>query len=238
MTRTALALRHVYFETLGTFEVELEEAGYTSRYVDVADEEVGAIDPIEPDLLVILGGPIGVYETQAYPFLATELDLIRRRLGAHLPTLGICLGAQLIATILGAKVSPTGVKEIGFAPVELTAAGADGPLRHLGGVPVLHWHGDAFDLPKGAELLATTAIANQAFSVGTDVLGIQFHPEADTSRDLEAWLIGHAAELAGAGIDPRQIRSDAREYGPALRDAGRAAFAEWLSQHGHPVRLA
>ena len=238
MTRTALALRHVYFETLGTFEVELEEAGYTSRYVDVADEEVGAIDPIEPDLLVILGGPIGVYETQSYPFLATELDLIRRRLGAHFPTLGICLGAQLIATILGAKVSPTGVKEIGFAPVELTAAGADGPLRHLGGVPVLHWHGDAFDLPKGAELLATTAIANQAFSVGTDVLGIQFHPEADPSRDLEAWLIGHAAELAGAGIDPRQIRSDAREYGPALRDAGRAAFAEWLSQHGHPVRLA
>ena len=238
MTRTALALRHVYFETLGTFELELEKAGYTLHYVDVADGEIGAINPLEPDLLVVLGGPVGVYETQAYPLLATELDLIKRRLDARVPTLGICLGAQLIAAALGAKVIPTGVKEIGFAPIELTAAGAAGPLRHLRGAPVLHWHGDAFGFPKGAELLATTAIANQAFSVGTGVLGLQFHPEADTSRDLEAWLIGHAAELAGAGIDPRQIRSDAREYGPALREAGRAAFAEWLSQLAHPVRPA
>ncbi|MGV6875537.1 glutamine amidotransferase [Pseudochelatococcus sp. B33] len=230
MTRTALAIRHVHFETLGTFEQALEEAGYTPGYADVATGGLADVDPLAPDLLVVLGGPIGVYETEAYPFLDKERALIRTRLDAGLPILGICLGAQLIAAALGAGVGPTGVKEIGFAPVDLTEAGKRGPLRHLAGVPVLHWHGDAFDLPAGAELLATTAIANQAFSIGAHVLGLQFHPEADTGHDLEAWLIGHAAELAGAGIDPRRIRADARTFGPALRDAGRAAFAEWLSQ--------
>ncbi|GAA4134042.1 hypothetical protein ACFFTN_16470 [Aminobacter aganoensis] len=130
------------------------------------------------------------------------------------------------------------MKEIGFAPVELTHAGANGPLRHLANVAVLHWHGEGFELPDGAELLATTAVANQAFAVGSRVLGLQFHAEADTSHEFEAWLIGHSAELAAAGIDPRQIRADAREHGPALREAGRAVFAEWLSQIAGPDTYA
>lgn len=230
MTRTASAIRHVHFEALGAFEDELEAAGYKLSYFDVASEDLAGVDPLASDLLVILGGPIGIYEVQAYPFLEAEIALIKARLDAGLPLLGICLGAQLIAAALGARVAPTGVKEIGFAPITLTEAGAGGPLRHLDGVPVLHWHGDAFDLPEGAVLLATTEVANQAFSVGANVLGVQFHPEADTAHDLEAWLIGHAAELAGAGVDPRRIRADARRYGPALRKAGRAAFAQWLAQ--------
>lgn len=227
--RKAVAIRHVQFETLGTFESELERAGYDLRYADVADGDLATLDALAPDLLIVLGGPVGVYETDAYPFLTTELALIETRLRAGLPLLGICLGAQLIAAALDAKVAPTGVKEIGFAPLTLSDAGKDSPLRHLADIPVLHWHGDAFELPAGATLLATTAVCNQAFAVGPHVLGLQFHPEADTTSDLEAWLIGHACELAGAAIDPWTIRADARRHGSALASAGRAMFAEWLS---------
>lgn len=229
MTRRALALRHVHFETLGTFEQPLADAGYTLDYLDVGQRDLTAVDPTAPDLLVVLGGPIGVYETRAYPFLEQELALIKARLSAGAPLLGICLGSQLIAAALGARVAPSGTKEIGFAPVVLTDAGRRSPLRHLADVSVLHWHGDAFDLPPGAALLATTAVANQAFAIGANVLGLQFHPEADTTNALEPWLIGHAAELAGAGIDPVALRADARVHGPGLSTAGRAMFAEWLA---------
>lgn len=234
--RKAVAIRHVPFETLGTFEAALAHAGYTLTYADVAHGDLATLDGLAPDLLVVLGGPIGVYETEAYPFLTTELALIKTRLHAGLPTLGICLGAQLIATALGARVAPTGTKEIGFAPLTLPPAGTDSPLRHLSDVPVLHWHGDGFDLPIGATLLATTPVSNQAFAIGPNILGLQFHPEADTAHELEAWLIGHACELAGAGIDPRTIRADARLHGEVLARAGRTMFAEWLAGLALPAR--
>jgi GMP synthase (glutamine-hydrolysing) len=230
MSKTAVAIRHVHFETLGTFEQDLARAGYDITYVDVGESDLAKFDALAPDFLAILGGPIGVYETDAYPFLEHELAIVRKRLEAELPLLGICLGAQLIAAALGAKVAPSGGKEIGFAPLTLTEAGRRGPLRHLDGVSVLHWHGDAFALPKGAELLATTPLANQAFAIGPNVLGLQFHAEAETRRELEPWLIGHAAELAAAGINPVQIREACRVNGPALRDAGRAMFSEWLAK--------
>jgi GMP synthase (glutamine-hydrolysing) len=229
MPKSAVAIRHVHFEDLGTFGQELEAAGFDIRYVDVGRDDPGGLDATEPDLLVVLGGPIGVYETEAYPFLVGEIDLIRRRLAAGRPTLGICLGAQLIATALGARVAGTGIKEIGFAPLTLTEAGKRSPLRHLAEVSVLHWHGDAFAIPAGAEHLAATPLcAKQAFAIGRNVLGVQFHPEADAPR-IESWLIGHAAELAAAKIDPAVIRRDAEIYGPALRDAGRAMIREWIS---------
>jgi len=121
--RTAVAIRHVPFETLGTFEPELERAGYALAYADVAHGDLAALDALSPDLLVVLGGPIGIYEADAYPFLTTELALIERRLRAGLPTLGICLGAQLIAAALDPKVAPTDTKEIGFSTLSLRAAG-------------------------------------------------------------------------------------------------------------------
>jgi GMP synthase (glutamine-hydrolysing) len=229
MPKSAVAIRHVHFEDLGTFGPELEAAGFDLRYVDVGRDDPGGLDATEPDLLVVLGGPIGVYETEAYPFLVGEIDLIRRRLAAGRPILGICLGAQLIATALGASVAGTGIKEIGFAPLTLTEAGKRSPLRHLADVPVLHWHGDAFAIPAGAEHLAATPLCpTQAFAIGRDVLGVQFHPEADATR-IEPWLIGHAAELAGAKIDPAVIRRDAQVHGRALCEAGRAMIREWIS---------
>ncbi|WP_245419882.1 glutamine amidotransferase [Phyllobacterium salinisoli] len=186
-------------------------------------------DPAAPDLMIVLGGPVGVYETDAYPFLEEERQLLEKRLASGRPTLGICLGAQMIAEALGAKVAPMGYKEIGFSSLSLTEAGRVGPLRHLEGVRVLHWHGDAFDMPEGAASLATTALcATQGFAIGRNVLGLQFHPEVDACAGIERWLIGHAAELASAGIDPRALRADATKHGPTLREAARKTFTEWL----------
>lgn len=228
MTRTAVAICHVHFEDLGTLEPLLRERGYTIRYVDAAVGDLHAMDALAPDLLVVLGGPIGAFDDDTYPFITDELALIRRRVAVRAPTLGICLGAQLIARALGANVYPLGVKEIGFGPLQLTDDGQQSVLAQLGDTPVLHWHGDQFDIPPGAMRLASTVIgANQAFSLGATVLGLQFHLEADT-RNLESWLVGHACELGQAGIDPRSLRSEARQVQESLAAASCAVFKAWL----------
>ncbi len=229
MQKTALVIRHIHFEDLGIFETVLANAGYTFRYHDLDGEPFAAIDPLEPDLLIVLGGPVGVYEDDIHPYLAEECSILAARLAARRPTLGICLGAQLIAKALGAHVGPMGHKEIGFGPLTLNDAGRAGPLRHLEGVPVVHWHGDAFQIPAGAEHLASTPLcATQGFAIGRHVLALQFHVEVDVSAGIERWLTGHAAELAGAGVDPRMLRKQASQMGPELREAGQKMLAEWL----------
>ncbi|MBB3348471.1 MULTISPECIES: glutamine amidotransferase [unclassified Sphingomonas] len=227
MPLTAVAIRHVAFEDLGHLDAPLRTAGFAIRYVEAADG-VAAVDPLAPDLLVVLGGPMGVYETAEHPFLAEELALLRARLAAGRPTLGLCLGAQLIAAALGARVYPGSVKEIGYAPVTLTAEGAASPLAALpAGQPVLHWHGDTFDLPAGATLLASTDLyRRQAFAVGRHALALQFHLEADR---IERWLEGHAAELRAERIDPAALARDAARHDAVLRDASEAVLTRWLS---------
>lgn len=226
--RTALAIRHVAFEDLGNFAKPLERVGYRIEYCDAAENGLSAINPAAADLLVVLGGPVGVYNVDTHPFLADEIAILERRLAAGLPTLGICLGAQLIAHALGSMVYPGPQKEIGWAPVTLTDAGREGPLAHLADVPVLHWHGDTFDLPAGCELLASTELCrHQAFARGPHVLGLQFHPEV-VGHGFERWLIGHACELATAGIDPRSLRADAARHAPRLMGAANALIERWL----------
>jgi len=230
MTKTVIAIRHVHFEDLGAFDDVLRRHGYAVRYCDVGIDNVGEVDPLAPDLIVVLGGPVGVSDEPAYPFLRDELRLLERRLAAERPTLGICLGAQLMARALGAWVYPAPEKEIGWGEVQLTEAGRSGPLRHFVGAPVLHWHGDTFDLPEGAELLASTEICpNQAFSFGRQALACQFHPEI-TASGFERWLVGHAVELAAVpGISPAALRRDTERFAPLAARRGEACLSDWLA---------
>jgi GMP synthase (glutamine-hydrolysing) len=231
---TVLAIRHVAFEDLGSLAPPLAARGHEVIYREAGADDLSAIDALAPALLVVLGGPIGAYEEAAYPCVLDELRLLEQRLAAGLPTLGICLGAQLMARALGARVYPGPAKEIGWSPLQLTAAGAASPLRHLAGdlTSMLHWHGDTFDLPVGAELLASTPLCrHQAFSWGQAALALQCHPEAVT-RQLERWLIGHACEIAQAGLAVTKLREESVRYGPALERQAALSFAAWLGTVG------
>jgi GMP synthase (glutamine-hydrolysing) len=217
--RSAVALRHIAFEDLDALEAPLRDAGFEVTYVDTATaRELDFTDSaLAADLLVVLGGPMGVYETASYPFLATEIDLVRRRLGSKQAVLGICLGAQIIAAALDARVYPGQAgKEIGWGSLSLTEAGHASVLKGIGeSHKVLHWHGDTFDLPDGATLLASTPrYPNQAFSYGDSGLALQFHLEA-SATGLERWYQGHAAELATEAIEVAALREESRQYGPA-----------------------
>lgn len=228
MSRSALVFRHIAFEDLGSFAEPLAAAGYQITYFDPSVESLAGIDPTAVDLLIVLGGPIGVHEGSIYPFLAAESAFIGARLAEKRPTLGVCLGAQLMAHALGATVAPMGVKEIGWSPLTLTPEGQASPLKALNGVPVLHWHGDAFALPPGATRLAETAIcAQQAFALGPTILAFQCHPEG-WARGFERWLVGHAGELAAAGIDVPALRADAIRFGPGATRAARKMLRDWL----------
>ena len=233
--KSAVAIRFVHFEDLGTFEELLQSDGFTVRYVEAAQSSFELRDAAAADLLISLGGPIGAYEDNIYPCLKPILASLERRIGLDLPTLGICLGAQLIARAAGARVYPGSGKEIGWVPLRISKAGQLSPLRHLASTPVLHWHGDTFDLPRGATLLASTdRYANQAFALGRNVLALQFHPEASAER-LEHWYIGHACEIAAApAVEVPQLRTDANRFAAALKaDAGKL-MQEWLKQVSAP----
>jgi len=231
--KTAIAIRHVHFEDLGSLGPVLLNTGFQVKYVDCGVDQISAIDAIAPDLLVVLGGPIGAYQEDSYPVLVDELDLLTKRLEARRPTLGICLGAQLMARALGARVYPCDVKEIGWAPITLSSAARESAFRHLAdGTAVLHWHGDTFDLPQESILLASTPICrNQAFSWGAAALGFQFHPEA-TAAGLERWFLGHACEIASSRLSVSALRADTASYASRLENQARKCFSEWLELFG------
>lgn len=225
--KTAIALRHLNFENAGLIEGVLSDHGYELFTLDATLNDFLTSDIEQTDLVIILGGPIGVYDGETYPFINNELKLVENCLKMDKPLMGICLGAQIIATVLGAKVNPMGRKEIGFSQLELTEDGGKSPLGLIGDTPVLHWHGDQFDIPRGAKRLAQTAICpHQAFSYN-NILALQFHLEANLHY-FEHWLVGHACELAQAQIDPVVLRRDAEIYKDVLQQKARKIFGSWF----------
>jgi GMP synthase (glutamine-hydrolysing) len=231
--RLALAIRHVACEDLGNLALVLQQRGLLVRYVEAGVEDLAQLNPLAPEVLIVLGGPIGVYQEQAYPFLTDELRLLERRLAVDLPTLGICLGAQLMARALGARVYPGPRKEIGWAPLDVSEAGRRSCLRYLakGETAVLHWHGDTFELPAGATHLASTpSYANQAFAWGTRGLALQCHAEV-TARGLERWFLSHAHEIDHTpGVSVGQLRKDTQHYAPRLQVPAASLWQTWVNE--------
>jgi GMP synthase-like glutamine amidotransferase len=189
------ALQHAAIEDLGAIEEWGRERGhqisYTHLYRNEACPEVDAFD-----WLVVLGGPMSVHEEERYPWLREEKTLIRRAVEVGKTLLGICLGAQLLAEVLGSPVTRNRYEEIGWFPVTLTEDGERSPL--FGGFPktfmALHWHGDTFELPEGCQRVAESeGCANQAFVYGDRLVGLQFHLEA-TRQTLQKWFGAPEAE--------------------------------------------
>lgn len=235
MPRTVCAIRHIDFEDMGSLETLLKEKGWGIHYYDAATDDLSQIEARNPDLLVVLGGPIGAYEEDDYPFLNQELEIIKQRLDADKPLIGICLGGQLIARALGQEVYPgNNGKEIGWAPLTLTEEGKNSCLKHLIDCDgyVLHWHGDTFDMPEGATHLATSEkYANQAFTYGK-ALAFQCHPEIEKLA-MEKWLVGHTATIAETpDLSVKGLRSETKEHAPKLEKVAQKIFSAWLDEVG------
>jgi GMP synthase-like glutamine amidotransferase len=181
-------LQHVAFEGPGSIEPWLAAAGYGitgTRLFESA--RLPAVNDV--DLLVVMGGPMSVNDEDDFPWLAAEKRFIRDAIRSGKPVLGVCLGAQLIASALGARVYPNSEKEIGWFPVRRVPSAGKPVFRFPDSADVFHWHGETFDLPPEAILLASSeGCAHQAFQLGRAVIGLQFHLEStpDSVRDIVA----------------------------------------------------
>jgi GMP synthase (glutamine-hydrolysing) len=236
MPKLALAIRHVHFEDCGTLTEVLLERNFTIRYIDVGRHRLDTIDVAPADLLIGLGGPVSVYNYARYPWIKHELALFERALDLGKPCLGICLGAQMLAHVLGARVYPGPAKELGWSPLKLTAQGHTSVVAPLDGAStsMLHWHGDTFDLPADASLLASTELVTNQIFQWRSALAFQCHPEVRT-EDIERWLIGHACEIeAKRGPTVDQLREDTLRFAPTLARQTAQVFNDWMTQAGFP----
>jgi GMP synthase-like glutamine amidotransferase len=217
---SCLIVQHLEPEGPYAIREALQDAGVS---VDLRPVFAGA--PLPPDLagvdgLVVMGGPMSAGADEGFPTRRAELDLLAEALDAGLPTLGVCLGAQLLALAGGGMVYPgADGPEIGWGPVELTASAAEDPLLAdlPGRLTVMHWHGDTFDLPPGAAPLATSSrYRNQAFRHGPRAWGLQFHLEID-QQAVAAFLDAFGPDAARAGTTASAISADSAAALAALR---------------------
>lgn len=229
--RPIIVLQHAASEPLGMIEDALAACGLPFRYVRAQDG-----DPVPPDIgaaagLVVLGGSMGVRDQDKYPFLGEEKRLITQAVAQEVPISGVCLGAQLLASALGAAVGQNTRQEIGWHPVSLTAEAAADPLWH--GLPAtwtgFHWHGDFFETPPGAVSLASSALTPcQAFRFGSFAYGFQFHLEV-TDAIIRDWTGEFADELAREGLDDDSILGPLAEYLPPMQTLAREVFGRWAA---------
>jgi len=226
-----VVLQHVACEEAGAIADALQRRALTSRIVRI-DKGEPVPQTFDGAALVVMGGPMGVYETERYPHLGDELRLIEDAVRHNRPVLGVCLGSQLLAAALGARVYPGGYKEIGWYPVELGAAAATDPLFHDAPrrfTPLI-WHGDVFDLPRGAVSLASSALtAHQAFRYGDRIYGLLFHLELSAAQ-LAAMVSAFADEIAVAEVPPEAILDGAIERFAAIREIGAQVFDRFAAR--------
>ncbi len=226
--RKVLIIQHVEHEGLGIIAGALR--GFDADFLKIyRDRMVRSLDGYSA--LVVLGGPMGVYEEEKYPFLKDEIKLIESAIKKDIPTLGVCLGSQLIARAAGARVYKGNEKEIGWYDLTLTPDGMRDPL--LLGMPsafeVFQWHGDTFDIPSGGVSLASSALfPNQAVRVGS-AYGFQFHLEV-TEGMVKEWIEVNREELAPLRpkIDPEAISIKTPGKLPALHATGSAVLSRFF----------
>ncbi|MBX3411075.1 MAG: gamma-glutamyl-gamma-aminobutyrate hydrolase family protein [Pirellulales bacterium] len=227
--RPVLVFRHTAEESLGVAELALRQAGLVYSYLDLSRESLRAFDPQQLAGLIVLGGAMNTDETEQHPFLLPEMDWIRAAVDHQVPVLGICLGAQLLARSLGARVDRNPVKEIGWYDLAPTAEAAGDPLfAHFAPRErVFQWHGDTFELPDGAvQLCRGESCVQQAFRYGETAYGVQFHAEV-THEIIEHWLSEPAGrqELAELDyIDPARIRAETPARLPAMHQLAEKLF--------------
>ncbi len=227
--KQALIIRHVPHEGVAGYRQPIEAAGYAIDRIDVCDPGFSGIDLCEPDLLIMMGGPMGVYEQDCHPWIGCQMRRLARRMEADRPTLGVCFGAQMMAAALGAHVYAGPYKEVGFHPVRVHNTVPGNPLEGLRDVPILHWHGDTFSLPEGVELLASSHVyAHQAFRRGANILALQFHAEMGEVERFHDWIEAWPESVEAAGNDVHGLRAAHDLHGPRAVAAGRAMIARWL----------
>lgn len=235
MTKTVTIFRHMLDNDLGTFAKVLAARKAGMVVVDTFDEPLVGFDPLAPDLLIVLGGACGVYQANLYPFLNDELQILKARLAADRPVLGICLGAQLIAEALGASVyKGSQGKELGWKTLTLNEDGLKTPVRHFEAslTRVMHWHGDTFDLPEGATLLASTDLyPQQVFQWGRHVMGFQCHIEVDR-KTVRSWLVNEAYDIDKGLIDIFRMQKDTDLWAKIMEQQTENFLHEWLDQVG------
>jgi GMP synthase (glutamine-hydrolysing) len=226
-----VVVQHVPNEGLGQLEPLLHQFGIEVETI-ASNSSIPANPLAGVSGLIVLGGPMGVYETNQHPRLADEQALIASALAARVPVLGICLGSQLLASALGARVYPARQKEIGWFEVTLERHAEFDPV--FAGAPAhfkaLHWHGDVFDLPRGAVPLARSALTRyQAFSHGGIALGLLFHLEAGVAEATKM-VAGLTDEVATVEGGAEQLVADAERYSRETTKVGRQVFSRWLGR--------
>lgn len=239
-----IALRHIACEGLDHFAAPIQEFFDSITLLDPLDgyhSPEAMQQAREAELLVILGGPMGVYETDRYPFVAQETALARERIEQGQATLGLCLGSQIMAEAAGGRVFASGRQEIGFYPLQFTAEILQDPVldklashpHDNGQDPIFfHWHGDTFELPVRARVFASSErFPNQGFIIGRHAIGLQFHPEI-SSRALEAWLKEYEGDLRpGPDVMTAQAMREAiARHERALSERGQTFLQAWLRE--------
>lgn len=223
-------LQHVEPETIGTIALGLDAAGLETRTI-----RIHAGEPIPKRMdaaagLIVMGGPMGVYEAERYPFLTEELHLIEHALQVEAPILGVCLGSQLLASALGARIAPAARKEIGWHTIALNQQAVD-PLWATvePSFVAFHWHGDQFTLPAGAiPLAASRQTPCQAYRYGSNAYGFLFHLEV-TEEIVEGMVDAFAGELAEEGLDGERIVEGTQDYLPRLESMAEMVFGRWAA---------
>ncbi|TNE73727.1 amidotransferase [bacterium] len=224
------AFYHASFEGLGSIREWMDESGFTITETHWYQPEPNLPDIRELDVLIVMGGPMGIYDETEFPWLIHEKKLIKEAISLHKKVLGICLGSQLLADAFGARVYPHTQKEIGWFPVQRYTSShplaAHLPVEQT----VFHWHGDTFDLPEHADLLASSsACKHQAFAIGDSVLGLQFHLEVE-SNDVQKMVKHGEHELTKAPfIQSKEVILSENQYFETNESLLHQLLNAWLS---------